>query len=330
MEAAELQGPLEIAVEHITANAQHYFDVVKSHGRRGLLWLVFLLPTNGPHEGQALYRSEAISVKSISFLPLEAVQSSQSDSLMRMYQTYDEVKQFVCWYTLESTDGTPLYSKVVVVDSTDPSGATAHISVEREQTTNALVVTEAGDSPAGKGQDYTSLLKMTIEIADAAGKMSTAIDDLNSKVVKLTERLDLTDRGLKAMLQDDRSAALEAKVSMLEGMVVKLMNAQNPHVHNMQRAHTETPSFGDSREARNPVWNEARTDESQPVQSRPEVRHSGVLQRSVPLRTSPSRLPLTPPSPAQDVDLAKSAFADTSSRTESKLSEHPVWVYLFT
>eukprot|EP00754_Rhynchopus_humris_P043901 Rhum_TRINITY_DN3616_c0_g2::Rhum_TRINITY_DN3616_c0_g2_i1::g.11500::m.11500 len=226
----DLGDYLQAAVDHITANAGHYFDVVNSHGRRGLLWLVFLTGVTGddaPSGYQTLQNAsgpggESLKVKSISFLPLEAVQSSQSASLMKMYDTYDPETQFVCWYTLESQSNLPLYSKVVVVDSTQPQVRSEESALQRRHS--------IGDTPL-RDPDYPSLLKMTMEIADAASKMSATIDSLNARVAELTERADLADRGLKAVLEDGRTSALEAKVSVLEGMLVQMVNAQHANVY---------------------------------------------------------------------------------------------------
>ena len=264
-------GPnAEEAMQHITANAQHYFEVVRGHGRRGLLWLVFSTSAG------------KIGVKSLSFLPLEAVESSQSESLMSMYESYKEETQFVCWYTLEDESGAPMFSKVVVVDSSVDNLPDNSIDAGRQQTlppssvrmtpvvaptttsngilnslqTSNVVVdsneqfrqhqnTFSASPPIRRSddQDFQSLLRTTLDLAAAAGKMRSSIDTLNGQVLELTTRLDVKDHQVTTLSQRvaDLETILRTRPQPTLPSPQKYSNAGNPVIP------TPTPAGG-------PIW----------------------------------------------------------------------------
>eukprot|EP01064_Diplonema_japonicum_P008884 TRINITY_DN16359_c0_g1_i1.p1 TRINITY_DN16359_c0_g1~~TRINITY_DN16359_c0_g1_i1.p1 ORF type:complete len:265 (+),score=57.53 TRINITY_DN16359_c0_g1_i1:48-797(+) len=173
---------ISMSMEHITAHAAKYFDIVRKHDERGLLWLVFVT-------------GDDFRVKSMSFLPVEAVQLSQSNVLLGLFDEYKKETQFVCWYTLENESGVALCSKVVIVDSCPPQE-------EREATCASM--------------EYSELVKMTLQITEAAGKMSAAIDSLNQRLEQVSERQQTIDDAMVTVLTDTRTAILEEKVARLE------------------------------------------------------------------------------------------------------------------
>eukprot|EP01060_Flectonema_neradi_P031791 TRINITY_DN4913_c0_g1_i1.p1 TRINITY_DN4913_c0_g1~~TRINITY_DN4913_c0_g1_i1.p1 ORF type:complete len:350 (+),score=94.07 TRINITY_DN4913_c0_g1_i1:50-1099(+) len=336
----------EEAMQHITANAQHYFEVVRGHGRRGLLWLVF--STTGGRLG----------VKSLSFLPLEAVESSQSESLMSMYRSYKEDTQFVCWYTLEDETGAPIFSKVVVVDSsvenvtensiadsrqqTPPPSSVALTPVATHQSTpiksNAAAVINRRTPPNAEiqrnnhqsiqdtfsasppirrsedQQDFQSLLRTTLDLAAAAGKMRSSIDTLNCQVLELTTRLDAKDHQVTTLSQRvaDLETALRTKSQPLPPSIPQTY--QNVGIPNSAIQTSDHPIGG------GPVWGNDIQQQQQQLQQQQQQQQPTTRSLSL---TTPSADQLSPSGvpalPTYTSPSYRSSLDDMISKFEAKL-----------
>jgi hypothetical protein len=101
---------VDACIEHLQQHSPHYFSVVKAKRQDGVLWAVFTA-AGGASLGAR------VTVKRASFLPLTTVLNTNAPSLIQMFNTCDQAKQFVCWFTVEGPDGQPVVSKVMTVDN---------------------------------------------------------------------------------------------------------------------------------------------------------------------------------------------------------------------
>eukprot|EP00760_Papus_ankaliazontas_P008208 PhM_4_TR13698/c1_g1_i3/m.22933 len=119
--SSELDRAVDLCVHHITASAMHYFEVVRRAQTRGILWMVFTIMPSGADP----------VVKRVSFLPADTVANTQAPSLVKMVNACDMDRQFVAWFTVEGVDGSPLTSKVMLVEA-QPSVLTHELHTHKK------------------------------------------------------------------------------------------------------------------------------------------------------------------------------------------------------
>ena len=163
---AQHQAEVDACVAHLTEHSEHYFNVVRGKRQDGVLWAVFTIVSRRGLDDGAGAPKKRVAVKRASFLPLTTVLNTNAPSLIQMFNSCDHTRQFVCWFTLESSEGEPLLSKVMSVDGDAQHHAGSpqqqhHHQQQQQQpsrtTSAARPAAEPHQSPASPSGDIAAL-----------------------------------------------------------------------------------------------------------------------------------------------------------------------------